>query len=464
MTHRIHLFLGTVLIGAASHAQYTPPDPSGLEGIIVETYYVADTNDAADTDGSDGGLHVGARTYRVFADLKQGYKLLTAGGFTDHPITFNTSTRFFNNLDRGEAWGDHIGHTHLDENTVALDSWLSMGAASDLHWGIPKADDPDGAQSGIENNDGGSVGTPLLVNSAPEVGIPLTTADGMWSNGSVPGTSFVGVPPDCFDVGDSTHYSSDNFAWAVLGGVAAPDSANRILLGQFTTDGVFSFCLNIWIKIPDSLVCNDPNCHTILEFYGNLLASDTAGTGYAGDNKFTLPGLCFDSSQQPSDCAGIPGGSALPGTGCDDGNADTQNDVYSTDCVCVGEDCLGVLGGNALPGQPCDDNDPGTTNDTWLTGCLCQGSVGMVEQQQGRVHVFPNPAHDLLRVDLEGMNGGPVSIAITSVTGEQVLLSDFGTRRGTSHERVDISSLARGVYIVSVIAGERTFKERIITH
>ena len=234
--------------------------------------------------------------------------------------------------------------------------------------------------------------------------------------GGITGGEELWSPSREFDVGDSTHYSSDNFAWAVLGGVTAPDSANRILLGQFTTDGVFSFCLNIWIKIPDSLVCNDPNCHTILEFYGNLLASDTAGTGYAGDNKFTLPGLCFDSSQQPSDCAGVPGGSALPGTGCDDGNADTQNDVYSNDCVCVGEDCLGVLGGNALPGQPCDDNDPGTTNDTWLTGCLCQGSVGMVEQQQGRVHVFPNPAHDLLRVDLEGMNGGPVSIAITSVT------------------------------------------------
>ncbi|MBK9275066.1 MAG: T9SS type A sorting domain-containing protein [Flavobacteriales bacterium] len=36
-------------------------------------------------------------------------------------------------------------------------------------------------------------------------------------------------------------------------------------------------------------------------------------------------------------------------------------------------DCLGVLGGTALPGTPCDDNDPTTSDDIWYPQCSCQG-------------------------------------------------------------------------------------------
>lgn len=428
MARRYHAL--SIAIGACAlhtSAQYTPPDPSGLEGIIVETYYVADSSDAADTDGSEGGLAPGAVTYRVFADLKEGYKLLTVGGFSNHPLTFNTTTHFFNNLDRGEAWGPSIGHTHLDENTVAIDSWLTMGAASDLHWGVPKADDPDGSVSGIENNDGGSVGTPLLTNNVAVMGQALTVADGMWESGTPPATAFVGTPPDCFDVGDSSHYSDDNFAWAVLGGIQSPTPDNKLLLGQFTTDGVFSFCLNLWLQIPDSLVCSDPNCHTILEFYGQLLESDTAGSGFAGDNKFTLPGLCYTSTPLAADCEGVVGGGALVGTACDDG-------------------------------------DPGTSNDIWQPGCICQGSVGVPEPAAGSVRVFPNPAHDLLRVDMSGLKGENVSLTFTSITGLRVMTLPLGVRHGKLLERVDLSSLAPGVYTLDILMGDRTHQERIIKY
>ncbi|MBK9147294.1 MAG: T9SS type A sorting domain-containing protein [Flavobacteriales bacterium] len=37
-------------------------------------------------------------------------------------------------------------------------------------------------------------------------------------------------------------------------------------------------------------------------------------------------------------------------------------------------DCLGAIGGSALPGTPCDDNDNGTTADTWTANCDCEGT------------------------------------------------------------------------------------------
>ena len=37
-------------------------------------------------------------------------------------------------------------------------------------------------------------------------------------------------------------------------------------------------------------------------------------------------------------------------------------------------DCLGVIGGSALPGTSCNDNDVCTINDVWSAGCVCAGT------------------------------------------------------------------------------------------
>ena len=37
-------------------------------------------------------------------------------------------------------------------------------------------------------------------------------------------------------------------------------------------------------------------------------------------------------------------------------------------------DCAGVAGGSALPGTPCNDGNTCTTNDTWNAGCQCVGT------------------------------------------------------------------------------------------
>ena len=39
------------------------------------------------------------------------------------------------------------------------------------------------------------------------------------------------------------------------------------------------------------------------------------------------------------------------------------------------DDCAGTPGGTALPGTPCDDGDPCTVNDTWDLSCNCVGEI-----------------------------------------------------------------------------------------
>ena len=81
------------------------------------------------------------------------------------------------------------------------------------------------------------------------------------------------------------------------------------------------------------------------------------------------------NSNTPQDCLGMNNGTALPGTPCDDGNANTGNDVYNANCVCMGvaADCTGAPGGTALPGTACNDGDPNTTNDVYTAACECIG-------------------------------------------------------------------------------------------
>ncbi len=80
---------------------------------------------------------------------------------------------------------------------------------------------------------------------------------------------------------------------------------------------------------------------------------------------------------QVADCLGVVGGSALPGTACNDNNANTINDTWTSGCQCVGQppaDCLGVPGGTALPGTACNDGNACTTGDVWNSNCQCVGT------------------------------------------------------------------------------------------
>jgi len=118
---------------------------------------------------------------------------------------------------------------------------------------------------------------------------------------------------------------------------------------------------------------------------------DPAATNYADDS-------CLYN-----DCNEECGGSAIPGSACDDGDDNTEDDVYGEDCACSGtpiggvpgctdssycnydpaatiddgscidEDCAGICGGPYLPGSRCDDFSVLTINDVFNSNCDCVG-------------------------------------------------------------------------------------------
>lgn len=223
---------------------------NGLENIIVEKYYVTD---AADSAGSAGNLPVGSVTYRVYADMLPGYQLQVVYGTSSplHELRFATTTSFFNNEFLGNS-SPTFSKFNAAKNTLMLDSWLSVGAAAAGQFGILKSEDNGIAT--VVNQDG------LLQNNDPSAGIPLITQDGLQS-GTTSSVTFVGISAAELEVfnnisGYGNLFSTTNGAYSSLAGATGPTASNRILIGQFTTNGDFSFELNLQLRAPNNSIEN----------------------------------------------------------------------------------------------------------------------------------------------------------------------------------------------------------------
>jgi len=217
---------------------------NGLEKIKVEKYYIATAADAA---ASVGTLPVGSVTYRVYADMLPGYKFQVAYGTAAHPLEITTSTTFFNNQDRGAFTPNGITVANTKANTVALDSWFSVGATASGKVGVLKSDDTDGSIFS-------TLGATVLAGGDATTGIQIKVQDGSVA-GTPAAVTFIGFDPTegVFDATSqfSGSFSTSDGAWSSLSGsMGANADTNRVLIGQFTTDGVFGFKLNIQIGTP----------------------------------------------------------------------------------------------------------------------------------------------------------------------------------------------------------------------
>ena len=78
---------------------------------------------------------------------------------------------------------------------------------------------------------------------------------------------------------------------------------------------------------------------------------------------------------------------------------------------------------------------------------------GIDENDDVTISVYPNPAHDIIRV--ETCHGASVQgIEIYSVTGQKVLSS--------TETEINVSALPKGVYFISVYTENQKIVEKII--
>ena len=120
-------------------------------------------------------------------------------------------------------------------------------------------------------------------------------------------------------------------------------------------------------------------------------------------------------------------------------------------------------GGSALPGTPCDDGNTFSVNDSWDNNCNCIGTVGIeqVEADAIAIRAFPDPVRDLLTITIATTHGAQTSIILRDVVGQVVFAKELCIVSGERKEVIDMSALARGVYTVEVLHGAASSVKRI---
>jgi len=231
-----------LLLSFASVAQ------DGLEGIIVEKFYVSTKADNAGKLHS-GDLPKGSVTYRIYVDLKPGYRFQAAYGSPTHPLIIESSENFFNHIEAGNIHPNIIRERNYKKNVTLLDSWLSVGGCAEGHMGILKESDDTISDKLIIFEKG-------YFRNKKKI-IPLYEKDGMKRVEFVPFPTFYQMDSLAFVLGSSTLSNKlkiDNAAWACMGkGSVGADSlsTNCVLIAQLTTKGNLNFELNLQIGSPD---------------------------------------------------------------------------------------------------------------------------------------------------------------------------------------------------------------------
>lgn len=272
----------SLFISSLSFAQ------NGLEKIIVEKYYIANAADqaqaAVESAAPGSQLPSGSVTYRIYADMAPGYKLIQvyADVANGHKLIFKTSTYFYNNPN-GDVYpaGNKAG---IANKLLALDSYLTLGTVAKDNYGILKADD-DGMANNISAT--GNTGN-VLLNTTSEMGVALTTNDGMIAGtAAINIPSFAGIDTELGPISDGSSVVDsivgiDGSMYTGLGAKGPVPADNRVLIAQLTTSGQLKFELNI-------LVQGGPN--DIGEFF---VANNPALVDINGTNpEYTIPSLTF---------------------------------------------------------------------------------------------------------------------------------------------------------------------------
>lgn len=229
----------------------------GLQGILVEPYYITSKADHQ-AFNSSGALEEGAVTYRIYVDLEPGYRFQAAYGSPEHPLDIASDHVFFNHNHSGNTHPNIIPERDLARDIVLLDSWVTAGAATENHLGVPRKYDFL-AQDGMLRFKGGFLENTqrLSERDVSPLTFKLADCDGLARTEYLPVTTIYNMDSlgwAMSSVSRAKRLVVDNGAWACMGkGSVGADSlsGNHVLIAQVTTAGRLDYKLNIMIGTPD---------------------------------------------------------------------------------------------------------------------------------------------------------------------------------------------------------------------
>jgi hypothetical protein len=419
------------LIGSGLQAQ------SLIENVVVETYYISDSLDATDTTG--GYLEKGSKTYRIYVDLAPSVRLKRIYGDQNHPLIFNSTDTIFNNAIDGKTFGKDFQKTRLQENTVGLDTWITLSQTTKFllsgktTFGVLKANDSDGSFIGGSNNDLG-----LLANNDPLAGIPLTIADGNdtitistleWPNFGFTNTLTQEDSTIFGSLVPGTRFESRNCYLSNSGVMGIDSVVNHILVAQITTKGELSFELNLEVQLGNQTV--------------KLVARDSVlNTGEEISAFLSYPQAC----------------------GCQDPNYLEYSPSYACN---IQDSCQTLIVFGCMDPLACNFSSSanfniadiccyiGDCNDLDISIVCPELSINDIAEQ--KLIFFPNPGKDMLSVQANFNSNSLVSVQIINAIGQVIYTNSQLKPSSGNTILLDDLNFNPGVYFVSVKQDNQLF-------
>ncbi len=237
--------------------------------------------------------------------------------------------------------------------------------------------DNDGVCADFDCDDSNElIGAIQVAGTTCDDGDPLTQDDVIQSDGC----SCVGVPV--------TILCEDLFGNIGIVGSSCDDGYDCSVNDVFVEDCI---CIGTEIDIDDDGICSVEDCD---DTDPNAGAPQAAGTSCNDNNANTTNDVILSDG---CTCEGSllplcqePWGTGYPGGACSDGDPCTTNDTITAECDCIGilididndgicntSDCNDndpSIGAPQLPGTACNDGNPNTENDMIAAdGCSCIG-------------------------------------------------------------------------------------------
>ncbi|MBC7863049.1 MAG: T9SS type A sorting domain-containing protein, partial [Bacteroidia bacterium] len=88
--------------------------------------------------------------------------------------------------------------------------------------------------------------------------------------------------------------------------------------------------------------------------------------------------------------------------------------------------------------------------------------IGAAGNSTKNVTAFPNPAADLLTLNINGLNGKQLLISVFNVMGEKISSEKMQTGSPVYFKHIDLSALSAGLYFVEVTDGNNKFVNKFI--
>jgi len=315
----------------------------GLQGVVVERYYTANSADAADATAQGAVVPLVANqstTFRVYIDLAPGYKFVqlfgrpAEGAAPANPLTVSSSANFYNDPNFGvDLDAGNISSTNINKRTALIDSYFTTGLVSASRVGVREADDSDGA---LTNQQG------LLANTVACLNAGITGASG--KDGLMPSSASTGVATNGLGLGAGNSALSalagvtpgssitiNDGAIAALGGIVGTTADNVVLIGQFTTSGNLVFSLNIQVVniatgVAEVYVASNPRAGE--QVFSTLAQTTSAGSCapvVSNDSPAGATSVGFNVNMS------YPGSDPINGTTTNATNSSESGDIAGAD-------------------------------------------------------------------------------------------------------------------------------------